>query len=228
MINHNLLHSIPNLSELRKNKPGYDSRYTIDQNHPLHNDPLVDLREPDFGFYDASSYYSKPNDMTGKILPGVPDTPLIRLDIARRLVLAEKFLNSDPDVKEVLGAPAHLRIDDALRPYQVQKFAFNIAWPMIIKTINPEMSYEEVLAQVPNYCARPNTNLTPTPHLTGGAVDVALVNLETGQAFNRGHQGGGVKGTAYPDFYENYQNTPGQSDITDSVDKLKISPEEQK
>ncbi len=228
MIGLDLLNSIPNLTELRNNKPGYDTRYVIDQNHPLHNDPLVDPREPDFGFDDASSYYAKPNDMTGETLPGVPDAPLIRLDIAHRLVLAEKFLNFDPDVREALGAPVHLRIDDALRPYQVQEFAFNTAWPMIIKTINPDMSDEEVLAQVPNYCARPNANLTPTPHLTGGAVDVALINLETGQAFNRGHQGGKVKGTAYPDFYENYQSTSDQSDIAESIDQLKISPEEQK
>jgi len=228
MLNPELLNSIPNLTELRKYKPGYDTRYVIDQNHPLHHDPLVDPREADFGFDDASSYYAKPNDMTGETLPGVPDAPLVRLDIARRLVLAEKFLRSDRDVHEALGAPGHLRIDDALRPHQVQEFAFNVAWPMVIKTINPEMSDEEVLAQVPNYCARPNANLTPTPHLTGGAVDVALVNLETGQAFNRGHQGGGVKGTAYPDFYENYQARPDQSDISSSVDQLELSPDEQK
>ncbi len=215
---------IPNLTELRLSKSGYDTRYEIDVTHPLHNDPLVDPREPEFGFEDASSYYSKPNAMTGETLPGVPDAPLLRLDVAKRIVQAEHFLRTDPEVREVLGSPARLRIDDALRPYQVQKFAFEVAWPMVIKAKNPDMPDEEVVKQVPNYCARPNENLTPTPHLTGGAVDVALVNLQTNEAFDRGHRGGTIKGTAYPDFHEGYHLTEGQSDIEDSPEQAAVAP----
>ena len=63
---------IPNYTALRLDKAGYDTRYRIDTEHPLHNDPLVDPREVDFGFEDASSYYSKPNAMTGEVLPGGP------------------------------------------------------------------------------------------------------------------------------------------------------------
>lgn len=216
---------IPNYTELREGKPGYEIRFEIDTSHPLYNDPLVDPREPEFGFEDASSYYAKPNKMTGKTLPGVPDAPLVRHEIATRLVQAEKFLVSDPEVRDVLGAPAHLRIDDALRPAEVQKFAFEVAWPMVIKQINPELTDEEIAEQVPNYCARPNANLTPTPHLTGGAVDVALINLETGEMFDRGHTGGAVKGTAYPDFHEGYHLSPGQSDIENTPEQAEVEPD---
>ncbi len=219
------MQKIPNFTQLRLAKPGYDTRYVVDSEHPLHNDPLVDPREPEFGFDDASSYYSKPNSMTGDLLPGVPDAPLVRLDVMRRIVRAEKFLRTDPDVREALGAPAHLRIDDAFRPYQVQKFAFEVAWPMVIQSVNPDMSDEDVLAQVPNYCARPNANVTPTPHLTGGAVDVALINLATGEAFDRGHRAGGIKGTAYPDFHEGYHLRDGQSDIEDTPEQSAVAAE---
>lgn len=219
-----IFEAIPNYTELRQDKAGYDTRYAIDTEHPLHNDQLVDPRESDFGFTDASSYYSKPNKMTGELLPGVPDAPLLRHDVAKRLKRAEKFLREDRDVRDVLGAPAHLKIDDALRPYEVQKFAFEIAWPMVIKSANPELSDAEVAAQVPNYCAKPNDNLTPTPHLTGGAVDVALMNLDTGEAFNRGHKGGKVKGTAYPDFHEGYHLVGAQSDIENSEDQAEVEP----
>lgn len=215
---------IPNFTELRAGKAGYDTRYQVDVEHPLHHDPLVDPREPDFGFVDASSYYSKPNDMTGETLPGVPNAPLVRLDVARRLVRADTFLRNDPDVRDTLGAPAYIRIDDALRPYQVQKFAFEVAWPMVIKSMNPDMTDDEITAQVPNYCAKPNENLTPTPHLTGGAVDVALINLESGEAFDRGHRGGAVKGTAYPDFHEGYHLIAGQSDIVGSSEQAEVAP----
>jgi D-alanyl-D-alanine dipeptidase len=219
------MNRVPNLTELRIRKGGYDTRYKIDTEHPLHNDPLVDPREPEFGFDDASSYYSKPNSMTGETLPGVPDAPLVRLDVAKRLVLADMYLRSNLEVREALGSPAHIRIDDALRPYQVQKFAFEVAWPAVIKRLNPDMTDEEIVEQVPNYCARPNENLTPTPHLTGGAVDVALMNLKTGEAFDRGHKGGAVKGTAYPDFHEGYHLVKGQSDIANTPEQAEVQPE---
>lgn len=216
----NTFEPIPNYTALRLDKLGYDTRFAIDTEHPLHNDPLVDPREPEFGFSDASSYYAKPNAMTGETLPGVPDAPLVRHDIAVRMTRANQFLQTDADVREALGAPARLRLDDALRPYQVQKFAFEVAWPMVIKSMNPDMSDEEIAAQVPNYCARPSSKLTPTPHLTGGAVDVALINLETNQAFDRGHKGGAVKGTAYPDFHEGYHLKDGDSDIVNSPEQM--------
>lgn len=214
------MNRIPNFTKLRANKNGYDTRYPVDTEHPLYNDPLVDSRDKEFGFEDASSFYSKPNSMTGETLPGVPDSPLLRLDVAKRLVRADKYLRTDPDVRDALGSPAHIRIDDALRPYQVQKFAYDVAWPMVIRKMNPGISDEEVAEQLPNFIAKPNENLTPTPHLTGGAVDVRLINPETGEPFDRGHQSGSIKGSAYPDFYENYQaNDKAESDI-------EVSPEE--
>jgi len=219
------MNQIPNFTELRAHKNGYETRYEIDTEHPLYNDPLVDPREAEFGLQDASSYYSKPNRMTGDILPGVPDAPLVRLDVARRLALADNYLRNDKEVREYLGAPARIRIDDALRPYQVQKFAFEVAWPMVIKSMNPEMTDEEITNEVPNYCARPNDHPTPTPHLTGGAVDVALINMETGKPFNRGHTGGAVKGTAYPDFHEGYHLVEGQSNIENSPEQAPVEPE---
>ncbi len=219
------MNPIPNLTELRNGKPGYDTRYTIDTEHPLHNDPLVDPREPEFGFDDASSYYYRNAvEIIGEALPGIPDAPLIRLDIAKRVVQAERFLRTDPEVREVLGAPAHLRIDDALRPHLVQKFAFEIAWPKVIKEQNPDLTDEEIVDLVPNYCANPGDGSTPTPHLTGGALDVALVNLDSGEAFDRGHVKGKVKGTAYPDFHEGYHLTPDQSDIENSPEQTEVAP----
>lgn len=216
-----MIEAIPNYSELRQGKAGYD-RQEIDTSHPLYNDPLVDLRE--FGFEDASSYYSKPNKMTGEVLPGVPDAPLVRLDVAHSLVRAENLLRSDNDVRELLGAPAHLRIADALRPYEVQKFAYEVAWPQVIRRENPEITDEDLAEELKKYVAKPADHPTPTPHLTGGAVDAALNNLETGQDFDRGHKGGGVKGTAYPDFHEGYHLVEPDNDINQLDNVAEVAP----
>lgn len=93
---------------------------------------------------------------------------------------------------------------------------------MVIKKMHPDMSDKEVAEMVPNYCARPSTTRTPTPHLTGGAVDVALINLETGKPFDRGHRGGAVRGSAYPDFHEGYHLKPDLSDIEDSAEQTPV------
>jgi len=213
-----------NYTELRQGKAGYDTRYEIDTEHPLHTEQLVDPRE--FGFFDdAESYYAKPNSMTGEVLPGVPDAPLVRLDVMKRILIAEKLLRTDPDVRDLLGAPAHLKIDDALRPHAVQKFAYEVAWPQIIRKVNPEITDEELTAELPKYVAKPSENPTPTPHLSGGAVDVGLVNLETGKKFDRGHQGGAIKGTAFPDFHEGYHLVEGQSDIPNEQGESVVAPE---
>jgi|GEM_PF-1454168 len=215
MISHEMkLTKIPNYTKLREAKAGYDTddRSIIDDTHPLHNDPLVDVRE--FGFEDAKSYYAKPNPMTGEPVKGVPDAPLVRHDVVKRLQQAEHLLRTDPDVRDALGAPARLRIDDAIRPYPVQVQAYEVAWPAIIRKMNPGITDEELAAELPKNIAKPNRH---SPHVAGGAVDVKLVNLDTDKAFDRGHKGGAIKGTAFPDFHEGY-HLEGDSDIpADSV-----------
>ena len=161
--------------------------------------------------------------MTDDTLPGVPDAPLVRRDVAERLVLADKFLRTDSGVREALGAPARLLIVDALRPYEVQRFAYEVAWPSIIKQRNPELSDEELEEEVAKYCAKPRDNLTPTPHLTGGAVDVRLMNAETDEAFDRGFDAGDIGGKAFPDFHEGY-HLHGDSDIEEG-DESEVAPE---
>jgi len=209
-----MIEQIPNYSELRAAKPGYDTdeRSIIDTSHPLHNDPLVDVRE--HGFTDAKSYYSRPNPMTGEPVPGVPDAPLVRSNILERLQHAEYLLHTDPDMRDALGVPAHLRIDDAIRPYPVQVQAYEVAWPAIIRKLQPGITEEELAKELPKYIAKPNRH---SPHVAGAAVDVRLLNLETGEAFDRGHKGGAIQGTAFPDFHEGY-HLGGESDIpADSV-----------
>lgn len=213
--------AIPNHAELRLGKQGYETRFEIDTEHPLHNDPLVDPRESDFGFVDASSYYARPNNMTGEKLPGVPDAPLIRLDIANRLVVAERLLRTDPGVREALGAPARIKIDDAIRPYEVQQFAHDVAWPMIFRKVNPDITDDQIAIELPKYVAKPNPY---SPHVAGASVDVALVNVETNEKLDRGHKGGAIRGTAYPDFHEGYHMHSGESDIEDVEGQAELAP----
>jgi D-alanyl-D-alanine dipeptidase len=192
----NLVEPIPDLTALRAQKSlGYMGQ-AIDTSHPLHDEELVDIR--DFGI-PASSYYAQPNGMTGEPLPGVPNLPLVRADVARRLKLADHELRTSKEVREALGGYACLRVDDAIRPLSVQQIAYDEAWPAIIRRKNPTITDEALDAVRSKYIAKPNA---ATPHATGGAVDVRLIRPATGVPFDRGHQSGTILGTAYPDYYE--------------------------
>ena len=217
MNKHLIFPPVPNYSELRRGKDGYDTRYTIDTSHPLYSDPLVDLREKDFGLVGAQSYYATK-------IPGLPDAPLARLDIAKRLKWASDMLKNS-DVREYLGVPVGLFVPDAIRPHEVQVFAYNEYWPSVIQRENPLITPEELTLKLKDYIAKPKDNPTPTPHLTGGAVDVALVNIDTGKHLDRGHKAGSVSGTAFPDFHEGYHLLENQSDIQNIEGQSEVADE---
>lgn len=187
-----LARPIPDLTALRARKSlGYLGQ-AIDTAHPLHDEELADIR--DFGI-PASSYYAE-------ILPDVPDTPFVRLTVLKKLVEVDTFLRTAPSVVQVLGNAACLRVDDALRPHAVQEWAFKTGWPQFIRKQHPDITDAQLALELKNYIAKPGDPSAPTPHATGGVVDVCLVNLATGLPFDRGHEPGSVIGSAFPDYYE--------------------------
>lgn len=214
-----LLAPIPDFSELRATKTGYDLQ-DIDTQHPLHDDPLVNLRD-EYGI-NAQSYYARPNKMTGKPLPGIPDAPLARRDVAERLARVNERLATDEYVVGALGSDAVLLVADAIRPHRVQQYAYNVAWPQVLRAENPGVSDDEIQAMLPKFIAKPKDHPTATPHITGGAVDVRLMNLKTGAAFNRGD------GThrAFPDYFEDDFVASGEVHEKRLEDIASLTPEE--
>jgi len=215
--------AIPNYSKFRQFKRAdmYET-VKIDESHPLHNDLLVDARM--HGFPDAQAYYSKPNNMTGEILPGIDPTPWLRFDLVKRLRKADRFLRTH-SVRQALGYNCRIKIDDGLRAYETQVFAFYTAWPMALRNQMPEVIGEylkdpgpgkmskELEQLVTKFCAKPASHPTPTPHLTGGSVDVKLYRLDTNEEVDRGNRPG-VQCSPYQDFYEGYHiYSPELSDI---------------
>lgn len=197
----NLFPAIPNLWMIRRGKPKdlYETPL-IDTSHPLHLDPLVDPRG--YGFHDAHSYYAKPNRLTKTPLPGVEDLPLVRRTVVRQLEIVEFFLRNSYDVEEALGCNCHVRIDDAIRTYETQWKARYEGWPTLIRVEHPEIPEEQIDDYIGSnsLCALPSHN---SPHVTGGAVDVVLVNAETGESLDRGKM-------AIPEAYEEDPETAFQ------------------
>lgn len=118
-----------------------------------------------FGEHTNSPYADNLNTLEGSLL-----TLFARRSVARRLVTAEKLLPYGH----------HLLVFDAYRPYQVQKSLYDF-YKQKLANKHPEMDDEMLEAETQNYVSLPSTDpARPSPHNTGGAVDVAIVKLDRG------------------------------------------------
>ncbi len=115
-------------------------------------EPLVDLRVacPDIVFASDELY-------------------LLRAGAAQRLTLAQERLNA--------ATPGcRIRVGDAFRSSEKQARFYRIAC-MAVRVLRPYWSRSLIREAAARFVASPFAN-TPAPHLTGGAVDVRIVNAE--------------------------------------------------
>lgn len=115
-------------------------------------EPLVDLRVtcPDFVFASDERY-------------------LLRAGAAHRLLLAQERLNA--------AAPGcRIRVGDAYRSAEKQARFYRVAY-LAVRVLRPYWSRSIVREAAARFVASPFAN-TPAPHVTGGAVDVRIVNAQ--------------------------------------------------
>ncbi|WP_042353902.1 M15 family metallopeptidase [Bacillus rubiinfantis] len=121
-------------------------------------------------------------------LPGAAQEIYVRKSVAAKLIRAANML--PPTI--------HLVILDGWRSYQTQVAIYNNT-----KQMFQQLGYspQQIAEEMPKYVALPSKNLhSPSPHFTGGAVDVTLSNqqgwLNMGTAFDEFHE------KATSDWYE--------------------------
>lgn len=194
---------IPNLGAIRQLGKDAYREIPIDNSDPRYREPVVDIR--DYGV-EGSSYYSQPNKMTCKPLPGVRPEAMVRIGVAERLQAVNNQLKTSSAVSEVFGGPVALLVRDALRSYELQRYIYEEVWPEVLRQANPNWSDEDIGSNLPNYVAKPSDDLLrPTPHMTGGAVDVNLV-YPSGDRVHFGHIGGKI--VSLTDYHEDYNPHP--------------------
>ena len=148
--------------------------------HDWRSVPIVDNGET---LIDVR-HYSPDKIVTGATyfawqIPGSLAQCYARDSVARRLALAAQQL---PD-------GLRLYVFDGWRPVVVQRFLFE-QYQAELYAEHPEWSATELLAQTQVFVSFPNTDPTcPSPHLTGGAVDLTLLDadgclLDMGSAFD--------------------------------------------
>jgi D-alanyl-D-alanine dipeptidase len=116
-----------------------------------------------FGEHSNSPYAKSINKLEGSLL-----TLFARQSVARRLLVAERLL----------PAGYHLIVFDAYRPYQVQKSLYDFYKRKLAEKY-PDMDNNARASETQKYVSLPSTDpARPSPHNTGGAVDVAVVKLD--------------------------------------------------
>ena len=127
-------------------------------------EPLVKLS--DYGVRGENFYAQPRNPPYYAVIPGSIETLSLRQGAAERL--------RDVNAK-LAAAQLELFVFDAWRPQAVQVY-FHDRWlPAELRKRKPHLSDDELAAEVTNYWAAPSTGVdTPSPHSTGGAVDLTI------------------------------------------------------
>lgn len=116
-----------------------------------------------FGEHSNSPYAEERNTVEGSLL-----TLFARQSVVHRLLVAE----------QLLPAGHHLLVFDAYRSYQVQKSLHDF-YKQKLREKYPDMDNETLEPETQKYVSLPSIDPTrPSPHTTGGSVDVAIVKLD--------------------------------------------------
>ena len=185
---------IPNMSGKRSTKAGYRN-HPIDRASKFFGDSVIDLR--DVGFLGENHYFKAKNPT----VPGAIPELLVRSSVAKRL----------RQVRDCLRLHSlDIWVKDAFRPIKVQEFIY-ITIRKRLANENPGVSKERLDELVAERVAfapdMRSAEISPSPHMTGGAIDLTLCNSQ-GEELQMGQDLKRVRNVMYPDALE---STPDNS-----------------
>ncbi len=119
-------------------------------------EPMVDLSE--YGIVCEPAYFNM----------GLSTNPtiLVRRSVAEKLAKVELSLEG-----------ARLKVWDGFRPRTVQKAIYQKLWEEL-KVDNPDWRDAQLRAEVGLFVAEPDMPNRVLPHMTGGAVDLTLIDTD--------------------------------------------------
>jgi zinc D-Ala-D-Ala dipeptidase len=164
------------------------------------NEPLVEIPPSEFPRIEPHPYASL----------GAPygnQSPFfVRVGVLDRLRQAQQVLDTHLFL-QTHQSGWRIQIFDAYRPVTVQQFMVDHSLGLVVSdrgwnraALTPAQR-ESALQQVHQFWAKPSLEaLTPTPHSTGGAIDVTLVDA-SGHPINMGGELDEMTVRSYPDHY---------------------------
>jgi D-alanyl-D-alanine dipeptidase len=169
----------------------------VDYDHPLHDEELVPLTE--YGVANES-YHARcdgGNPPYHQAVPGSRRVMFLRRSAAARLTVVNELLR--PNHCEVF-------ILDGYRSIECQRELWNFYYQQAVEVLGPA-SEVEYYARAHKYAFNPvsfdeKKSSTWPAHTTGGAVDLTLRDLSSGQLFDMGTRFEEVTDASVCDFFE--------------------------
>ncbi len=170
------LKPVPSSAEALVRKRGYREEVPIDLAGALAKEACIEARLT--GIAGANHYNTPHNPPYYVSVPGSITELYLRRSVAAKL-------------KNVNARLAALGIEvflfDAWRPQAIQRFFHDVWFPDWLRQHQPHLSGDALVQEVETYWAAPTAGEhSPSPHATGGALDLTLMFSETRQPLYMG------------------------------------------
>ena len=167
---------VPSSAEVLARKRGYREDVRIDFTGALAKEACVEVRS--LGLKGDNHYRTPRNPPYYVSVPGSIAELYLRKSVATKLVEINQRL-------ETLGVELYLF--DAWRPQAIQRYFHDVWFPEWLVKRQPHLSGKALVDEVEKYWAAPTAGEnSPSPHSTGGAVDLTLIFSDTRQPLYMG------------------------------------------
>jgi len=182
---------IPSSAEASARKAGYRTSVAINAGE-LAGERCVDVRS--IGIAGVNHYNTPNNPPYYVTVPGSIPQLYLRRSVAAKL----KDVNA-----RLAPIGMELFLFDAWRPQAVQRYFHDVWFPEWLQARRPELEGAALVEEVEHYWAAPSAGAgSPSPHSTGGAVDLTLIFSETRQPLFIGGMFDDVTEDAWTDAFE--------------------------
>ncbi len=183
---------IPSSAEAQDRKRGYRTDVPIDEANERARETCVEIRAA--GLAGENHYSHANNPPYYEIIPGSIRELFVRTSVGGKL----RDVNA-----RLAGSGLELYLFDAWRPQAVQRHFHDVWFPAWLKPRVPHLHGKALVEEVEKYWAAPSDGEgSPSPHSTGGAVDLTLRFIATGQPLFMGGLFDDVTEDAWTDAYE--------------------------
>jgi zinc D-Ala-D-Ala dipeptidase len=186
---------VPSCVEAQARKRGYRTDVPILLDGALAAEGCVEVRS--LGLAGDNHYNSAINPPYHTRIPGAIAELFVRQSVGEKLCTVNARL---------AGAGIELYLLDAWRPQAVQRHFHDVWFPAWLSKRQPELVGQALVEEVEKYWSAPTSGASsPSPHSTGGAVDLTLRFVATKQPLFMGGLFDDVTEDAWTDSLERQQ-----------------------
>lgn len=186
--------AIGDQSPARAARKGFRTRVPIARDNRLFAEAVVEAR--DAGLAGENFYASNRNPPYWHRVEGATDKLWLRQSLAEKLARVNSRAGE---------AGLELFLFDAWRPREVQAYFHDVWMPRELQRRDPLLTGAALIEEVERYWAAPSdSESSPAPHATGGAVDLSL-RWKSGDLLWMGSLFDDVTALAHRDRFENLE-----------------------